>query len=148
MRLLKVGRAVFTASLFALLSGLTSGAYGYAADTLNMELASTASGSAFAHTSLLADTAPVAQFSTNGRLAERTRIAPVRESASRTISASALTPPPSTTALAAQTTTVAFDRAGDQGPSAWLMGGVIVLLICYQLRRTHRLLRPHRFHEL
>jgi hypothetical protein len=36
----------------------------------------------------------------------------------------------------------------DQAPSAWLMGGVTLLLIGYQLRRKHRLLRPHRFHQV
>ncbi len=36
----------------------------------------------------------------------------------------------------------------EQPPSAWLMGGVILLLIGYQLRRKHRLLRPHRFHRV
>jgi hypothetical protein len=36
----------------------------------------------------------------------------------------------------------------EQPPSFWLMGCVILFLIAYQLRRKHRLLRPHRFHEL
>lgn len=36
----------------------------------------------------------------------------------------------------------------EQRPNMWLMGGVILLLIGYQLRRKHRLLRPHRFNEL
>ena len=36
----------------------------------------------------------------------------------------------------------------EQPPSFWLMGAVTVFLIGYQLRRKHRLLRPHRFHEL
>lgn len=39
-------------------------------------------------------------------------------------------------------------EATEQPPNMWLMGGVILLLIGYQLRRKHRLLRPHRFHEL
>ena len=39
-------------------------------------------------------------------------------------------------------------QATEQPPNMWLMGGVILLLIGYQLRRKHRLLRPHRFHEL
>lgn len=36
----------------------------------------------------------------------------------------------------------------DRPPSAWLMVGVTLLLIGYQLRRKHRLLRPHRFHRI
>lgn len=36
----------------------------------------------------------------------------------------------------------------EQPPSFWLMGAVALFLIAYQLRRKHRLLRPHRFHEL
>jgi len=36
----------------------------------------------------------------------------------------------------------------EQRPSLWLMGGVILLLIGYQLRRKHRLLRPYRFHRV
>lgn len=36
----------------------------------------------------------------------------------------------------------------DRPPSTWLMIGVAVLLIGYQLRRKHRLLRPHRFHRI
>jgi hypothetical protein len=36
----------------------------------------------------------------------------------------------------------------EQPPSFWLMGAVTLFLIAYQLRRKHRLLRPHRFHEL
>jgi 4-hydroxybenzoate polyprenyltransferase len=36
----------------------------------------------------------------------------------------------------------------DRPPSAWLMIGVTLLLIGYQLRRKHRLLRPHRFHRI
>jgi hypothetical protein len=38
--------------------------------------------------------------------------------------------------------------APEQPPSLWLMGAVALFLIAYQLRRKHRLLRPHRFHEL
>jgi hypothetical protein len=36
----------------------------------------------------------------------------------------------------------------EQPPSLWLMGSIIVFLIAYQLGRKHKLLRPHRFHEL
>jgi hypothetical protein len=36
----------------------------------------------------------------------------------------------------------------EQPPSFWLMGAVTLFLLAYQLRRKHRLLRPHRFHEL
>jgi hypothetical protein len=39
-------------------------------------------------------------------------------------------------------------QVAEQPPSFWLMGAVTVFLIGYQLRRKHRLLRPHRFHEL
>jgi hypothetical protein len=39
-------------------------------------------------------------------------------------------------------------QVAEQPPSFWLMGGVTLFLIAYQLRRKHRLLRPHRFHEL
>jgi hypothetical protein len=39
-------------------------------------------------------------------------------------------------------------QATEQPPSLWLMGSMILFLIAYQLRRKHRLLRPHRFHEL
>ncbi len=39
-------------------------------------------------------------------------------------------------------------QVAEPTPSFWLMGAVTVFLIGYQLRRKHRLLRPHRFHEL
>ena len=39
-------------------------------------------------------------------------------------------------------------QVAEPAPSFWLMGAVTVFLIGYQLRRKHRLLRPHRFHEL
>ena len=39
-------------------------------------------------------------------------------------------------------------QVAEQPPSFWLMGALTVFLIGYQLRRKHRLLRPHRFHEL
>lgn len=38
--------------------------------------------------------------------------------------------------------------ASEQPRRTWLMVSVIVLLIGYQLRRKHRLLRPHRFHRI
>jgi hypothetical protein len=148
---LKSGRAVFTASVFAVVfnvSTLWSAPASSATDSLQMELVGTASGSTFAHTSLLADAASTAQFSRSDRLAERTKQVAAREPLARTLAASALTPPPSTTTLATKSTSAAFESAGDQAPSAWLMGGVILFLIGYQLRRKHRLLRPYRFYEL
>lgn len=39
-------------------------------------------------------------------------------------------------------------QVAEPTPSFWLMGALTVFLIGYQLRRKHRLLRPHRFHEL
>lgn len=39
-------------------------------------------------------------------------------------------------------------QVAEQPPSFWLMGAVTLFLIAYQLRRKHRLLRPHRFNEL
>ena len=41
-----------------------------------------------------------------------------------------------------------FSSPPEQPPSVWLMLGVTLLLIGYQLRRKHRLLRPHRFHRV
>lgn len=41
---------------------------------------------------------------------------------------------------------VSASSAGDEStPDLWLLGGVCVGLIAYQLRRKHRLLRPHPF---
>lgn len=44
--------------------------------------------------------------------------------------------------------TALVPQVAEQPPSFWLMGAVALFLIAYQLRRKHRLLRPHRFHEL
>ncbi len=41
-----------------------------------------------------------------------------------------------------------FSSPPERPPSVWLMLAVTLLLIGYQLRRKHRLLRPHRFHRV
>ena len=61
------------------------------------------------------------------------------------------TPPLSPTLVASRgnSSTGSFSvGTPEQPPSLWLMGAVALFLIAYQLRRKHRLLRPHRFHEL
>lgn len=41
-----------------------------------------------------------------------------------------------------------LETSNPEPPRAWLMSIVVLLLIGYQLRRKHRLLRPHRFHQI
>jgi len=50
-------------------------------------------------------------------------------------------------ARATSTGTIRSELSDERGPNAWLMTMVILLLVGYQLRRKHRLLRPHRFHR-
>lgn len=150
MRLSKTGlgktglgktRWVAAAASCCLLSG-----YVLAADARGAELAGSVSDSVLARANTLAEAGAgrihagfVDDFAEQARVAregERIHMA----FASPTLT-QRLTP-------AQRSMAPANDSATEQPPNMWLMGGVILLLIGYQLRRKHRLLRPHRFHEL
>jgi hypothetical protein len=146
MRLLKIGWTVVAASAFALSSGMATNTYGYDAEPGGMEFASAAAGSTFEHSSLLAEAGTTSRFG----------YADTRRDVARTSAhyytprpfANATLPPRSTSVVLKPTAATARFSDADEPPSAWLMGGVILFLIGYQLRRKHRLLRPYRFHEL
>jgi hypothetical protein len=140
MRLRKA-TLVAAASLSCWING-----YVFAARPASPEFAAVAADSVLDHANTLADNrAPrfesrfVDDFSEQAQIARDARLhlamaAPVLTSRQKEVAAAAgaTFSSPST----------------EQAPSVWLMVGVILLLIGYQLRRKHKLLRPHRFSEL
>lgn len=141
MRLSKTGLA--TAAVACLLSG-----YVFAAEHRGAELTSSVSDSVFARANTLAD-AGAGRIPANFVVDDFSQQAQTREPERMQM---ALATPALTQRLGSGQSNAAndagFDATADQAPSAWLMVAVTLLLIGYQLRRKHRLLRPHRFHEL
>ena len=140
MRLSKIG--VATTAVACLLSG-----YVFAAERHGAELTSSVSDSVFTRATTLADAGAgripasfVDDFTQQAQMREPERMQ------------MALATPALTQRLGSSQSNAAnaasFDATAERPPSAWLMVAVALLLIGYQLRRKHRLLRPHRFHEL
>jgi len=80
----------------------------------------------------------------------RTRLALATPAIVQRNSPAALTSPPVVDSYTADSSMADSYSAQpqEQQPSLWLMGGVILVLLGYQLRRKHRFLRPHRFNAL
>jgi hypothetical protein len=140
----KTGWAAAVASC-CLLSG-----YVFAADARGAELAGSVSDSVLARANTLAEAGAgriqagfVDDFAEQARVAregERIHMAFASPTLTQRLTPAQRSTPPANSSFEVEAT--------EQPPNMWLMGGVILLLIGYQLRRKHRLLRPHRFHEL
>jgi hypothetical protein len=142
MRLMKLTLAATVASFSCAMSGTNA----FAAHPASPEFATVAADSALAHANALADNGVgrfenrfVDDFSEQARIARDARLhlamaTPVLTSRHQQVAAAA--------------GATFSSPSAQQQPSVWLMGGIILLLIGYQLRRKHRLLRPHRFSEL
>lgn len=143
MRLSKTGLAA--AAVACLLSG-----YVFAADHRGSEFASSVSDSVLARASTLAETgAGRIPSDIVDELTQQTPMARDNERVRMALATPAFTPRfGANEGNAVQRRNASFDAPRDQPPSMWLMGAVILLLIGYQLRRKHRLLRPHRFNAL
>lgn len=140
MRLRKLTLAA-VASFSCLMSG-----HVVAAHPASSDFALAAADSTLAHANTLADnTAGRFESRFVDDFSEQARIA--REAPLRLAMASPLLTSRQQQVAAAAGATFSSPST-QQPPSVWLMGGVILLLIGYQLRRKHRLLRPHRFSEL
>lgn len=144
MRLSKLGLAAAAASIVWMLCGQAVAAQQNAAELARgasddpVALAWTSeSGSAFPQSPL------PNRFSTDSGILQangaRTRLA---------MATPALIQQRSPGALSAASVASHIAARPEQPPSRWLMGGVILLLLGYQLRRKHRFLRPHRFNSL
>jgi hypothetical protein len=141
MRLMKLTLAATVASFSCVMGG-----HVFAAHPASPQFAAATADSAFTHANTLADNGAgrfenrfVDDFSEQARTARDPRLhlamaSPVLTSRHQQVAAAA--------------GATFSSPSAPQQPSVWLMGGIILLLIGYQLRRKHRLLRPHRFSEL
>jgi hypothetical protein len=140
----KIGWAAAAASCCLLSS------YVFAADVRGAELAGSVSNSVMARANTLAETgAGRIQSGFVDDFAEQARIAHEGERIHMAFASPTLTQRLSPAQHTLVPAKASFEtEATERPPNLWLMGGVIVLLIGYQLRRKHRLLRPHRFNAL